>query len=188
MSGFGQRSICRTCSKRSRCADTPAKRFQENKTLCGACRCRGLQERRPIANRTPKREPPWETARSESEDRSGPSGGLWRAHRRGRAPSGYLDIWSFDDSDTKFVQLVNRVPNAAPMQQPILPLASSFLRRCPNAFERDELGCDIGRKSFKVRRLDQGLFGFSPCGTKANASGHRFDQSAISQSIENIFH
>jgi hypothetical protein len=89
------------------------KRFQENETLCGACRCCGLQERRHITNRTPKREPPRETARGQSEDRSGPSGGLWRAHRRGRSPSGYLDIWSFKDSDTKFVQLVNSVPHGA---------------------------------------------------------------------------
>ena len=67
-------------------------------------------ERRHIANRTPKREPPWKTARRESEGRSGSSGELWRAHRRVRSPSGHLDIWSIKDSDTKFVQLVNSVP------------------------------------------------------------------------------
>ena len=49
--------------------------------------------------------------RGQSEDRSWPGGGLRRAHRRSRSPSGYLDIWSFKDSDTKFVQLVNSVPH-----------------------------------------------------------------------------
>lgn len=83
---------------------------REREIVTGSCRCRGLQERRHIANRTPKREPPWETARAHSEDRSEPSEGLWRAHRRPRLPSGYLDIRSLKDSDTEFVQLLNSVP------------------------------------------------------------------------------
>jgi hypothetical protein len=56
------------------------------------------------------RKPPWETARGRVKIVQGLVGALWPAHRRSRSPSGYLDIWSFKDSDTKFVRLVNSVP------------------------------------------------------------------------------
>jgi hypothetical protein len=46
---------------------------------------------------------------AENEDSSQARGELRSRGRRGRLPSGNLDLWGLEDSDEKFVQLVNRV-------------------------------------------------------------------------------
>jgi hypothetical protein len=63
-----------------------------------------------VANGTPKRESSRPVACGENEDSSRARGELRSGGRRGRSPSGNLDLRGFEDSDENFVQLVNRVP------------------------------------------------------------------------------
>ena len=80
----------------------------------GACRGRGMQEERSIANGTPKRESSGPVACGENEDSLRARGELRRRGRRGRPPSGNLDLWGFEDPNENFVQLVNSVPTPSP--------------------------------------------------------------------------
>jgi hypothetical protein len=65
--------------------------------------------RADIANGTSTRESSGPVACGENEDSSQARGELRSRGRRGRLPSGNLDLWGLEDSDEKFVQLVNRV-------------------------------------------------------------------------------
>jgi len=73
-----------------------------------------MQEERSIANGTPKRESSGPVACGENEDSSSARGELRSRSRRGRSPSGNLDLWGFEDPNENFVQLVNGVPNPGP--------------------------------------------------------------------------
>jgi hypothetical protein len=69
-----------------------------------------MQEERSIANGTPKRESSGPVACGENEDSSRARGELRNRGCRDRSPSGNLDLWSFEDPDENFVQLINSVP------------------------------------------------------------------------------
>src|SRR4029434_7588153 len=62
-----------------------------------------MQEEQSITNGTPKRESSGPVACGENEDSSRARGELRGRGRRGRSPSGNLDLWGLEDSDENFV-------------------------------------------------------------------------------------
>ena len=68
-----------------------------------------MQEERRVANGTPKREPSGAVACGANEDSSRARRELRRGGCGDRASSGNLDLWGFENSDEKFVQLINSV-------------------------------------------------------------------------------
>ena len=78
-----------------------------------------MQEERSVANGTPKREPSGPVACGENEDSSRARGELRSKGRRGRSPSGNLDLRGFEDPNENFVQLVNSVRTVRDLFDPI---------------------------------------------------------------------
>ena len=87
-----------------------------------------MQEERSVANGTAKREPSGPVASGENEDSSWARGELRRRGRRGRSPSGNLDLRGFEDLDENFVQLVNSVISQIPIPNPDKILILKFSR------------------------------------------------------------
>ena len=97
-----------------------------------------MQEERSVANGTPKREPSGPVACGENEDSSRARGELRSRGRRGRSPSGNLDLRGFEDPNENFVQLVNSV---MPSQSNVL-----VLNEC-----REQLKADSSPFEFAMR-------------------------------------
>ena len=85
-----------------------------------------MQEERSVANGTPKRESSGPVTCGENEASSRARGELRSRGRRGRSPSGNLDLRGFEDPNENFVQLVNSVSHPSPrdrMRARLLALA-----------------------------------------------------------------
>src|SRR4029453_19155087 len=75
-----------------------------------------MQEEQSITSGPPKRESSGPVACGENEDSSRARGELRGRGRRGRSPSGNLDLWGLEDSDENFVH--------SSQQRPVLYISS----------------------------------------------------------------
>jgi len=93
----------------------------------------------------------WEAAHDKSGIGVEASGGLWRVGRRGRAPSGNINLRGIEDTHQTFVQLVNNVPSHSQAGQlaPV-PLRIRFapeLAVIGIVFGRVEIGIHAARRA-----------------------------------------
>jgi hypothetical protein len=112
------------------------------------------------ANGTPKREPSGSVACGENEDSSRARGELRSRGRRGRSPSGNLDLRGFEDPNENFVQLVNSVParRTSCPNSPRPPGSVDFLGPPMGAHNEEIYGGELGFPKERLQELrDAGI-------------------------------